>query len=700
MKGPGATAPSPAGPAELFEPARFGRALGRRYWPLLLVILLSMATYSGFLALRLAAAGLLADVAVVQMKQSETPQAGAYRSFARGLHWVGQKLGLEKVEKGRILGQFEDKWSRFTGAEPPTARLEEPSRFYRFLIEFTAAGVVLSLIMGVAFFLKELLAQKLVLGIMADIRQAVVDHLVTQSLAFFQRHKAGDLLSRVTNDVVSVNVTLRVLFETIVQEPITIIACVATAFLAAWKLSLLVLPCYFLLFVPVWRSGRKVKRYGRGSLEKLGEVTEDLQQLFTGIRTVKAFGMEESERRDFTQKNRAYIRKTLKMARAKITGRTLQEVGYNAGTVLFLFLMGCLVYSGLSKLGPGEFVAFIGALVQIYQPIKGVSKAWNQLQESKGGYDRILELLRSRPQVVDLPDAVDFPGVSREIRFDGVSFAYQGGESLPGPAPADAPASRDDAYLRHAAQGGNGKSWEGSPVLRGISFQVRVGQVVAIVGPSGAGKSTLVDLLARFYDPREGAVLVDGVDVRRYRQASYLRAVAIVSQDPFLFNATIEENIGYGRAGASRPEVEAAARKAYAHDFILEQPQGYATRIGERGVMLSGGQRQRLTIARAILKDAPILILDEATSALDSAAEKEVQRALENLMADRTTFVIAHRLSTIIHADRILVLDDGRILEEGTHGDLLERQGRYWELYRLQNPAAAASGPGVGRTLP
>jgi subfamily B ATP-binding cassette protein MsbA len=315
----------------------------------------------------------------------------------------------------------------------------------------------------------------------------------------------------------------------------------------------------------------------------------------------------------------------------------------------------------------------MAAMVQIYQPVKAISKAWNQLQESKGGYDRILELLRSRPRVLDAPGAGEFPGVKEGIRFDRLSFAYDGFRPLSAPEPE--PGRENGGAALGLAE-----------VLREVSFEVKVGQVLAIVGPSGAGKSTLVDLLARFYDPTEGRILADGVDIRDYRQASWLRKVAIVSQDPFLFNSTIGENIEYGRLGSSREEIEAAARKANAHEFIIEQPQGYDTPIGERGVKLSGGQRQRLTIARALLKDAPILILDEATSSLDTAAEKEVQRALENLMANRTTFIIAHRLSTVVHAHRILVLVEGRIVEEGSHQELLDRRGAYWGLWRLQNP--------------
>ncbi len=650
-----------------FRPGVFAWALARRYWTLLLVILICMGTYSAFLALRLGAVGLVTDATVFLIRERDAEEGKA-------------------VQKGKILQGFEEIWKDNLGPDPPTAGIQEPRRFYAFLVSLVIAAVLLGLFMGISYFLKELLAQKLVLKIIADIRQAIVDHLVVQSLAFFNQQRAGDLMSRVTNDVISLNMTLRILFSTLVQEPIKIFACLAVAYSISWWLTLGVLPFYILLFLPIFRAGRKVKRYGKHSLEKLGEVTEDLQQLFTGIRTVKAFGMDEHERRDFEAKNRAYVRKTLKMFRARVTGHTLQEIGYNVGIALLFLLCGWLLYSQRAQLSAGQFTIFGAALVQIYQPIKTLSKAWNQIQESRGGYERILQLLRSRPRVLDDPGALEFPGLKDEIRFNQVSFAYNGENLLeeePAPAaPADKDENQSEILDRKPSQNG------ALPVLRDISFQVPMGRVVAIVGPSGAGKSTLVDLLARFYDPTEGSILVDRVDIRCYRHASYLRSVAIVSQDPFLFNTTIEENIAYGRAGATREEVEEAARRAFAHEFICEQPEGYATVIGERGVMLSGGQRQRLTIARAILKNAPILILDEATSSLDSAAEKEVQRALENLMENRTTFIIAHRLSTIVHADRIIVLHEGRIVEEGTHRDLLERRGQYWSLYRLQNPDA------------
>jgi subfamily B ATP-binding cassette protein MsbA len=661
--------------AEEFQPAAFARRLARRYWPLLAVVLVCMGTYSAFTAMRLAVGGLVVDVTKYLLEKRVAP---ASERWTLEVDLIGNYVEdrAPSVVKGKVLSGFEGYWDKWIGSPAPTAKIEEPRRFYRFLIGLGVVAVLASLAMGVSYYLKEFLAQRFVLAVIADVRQAIVDHLVLQSLAFFNRQRAGDLLSRVTNDVVSLNVTLRLLFETVVQEPITIAGCLVILFSTSWTLTLMILPFYALLLVPIFRTGRKVKKYGRTSLEKLGEVTEDLQQLFTGIRTVKAFGMEEHERRDFEEKNRGYVRKTLKMARAKITGRTFQEVGYNVGVAVLIFFLGALLFSKVSNLDAGQFAMFVMALIQIYQPVKAVSKALNQLQESRGGYDRILGLLRSARPIPDPPDAFDFPGVRDEIRFDEVSFSYDsppGAPVLHGPPPAS-PGPEDGCPARPV-------------VLREISFSVKAGQVVAVVGPSGAGKSTLVDLLARFYDPTKGRILIDGIDVRRYRRDSYLRAVAIVSQDPFLFNATIEENIAYGRAGAAREDVVEAARKADAHEFILEQPEGYETRIGERGVLLSGGQRQRLTIARAILKDAPILILDEATSALDTAAEKEVQRALENLMEHRTTFIIAHRLSTIVHADRILVLDEGRIVESGNHEDLLALRGRYWELVSLQGAA-------------
>jgi len=637
-----------------FQPRRLFGHLLRQYRCVLAVIFVSMGIYASFNVARIMAAGIVVDAAkYILERRAAAPEAA--------------------VEKGNTLRQFETAWNATIGGEPPTARIEVPERFYRALIGFSSAVVALSLAMGVFYYLKEFLAQKLAQQVIASVRQSIVDRLMVHSLSFFHRQRAGDLISRVTNDVVSMNLALRTIFETLIQDPIMIVACLGALFMLSWKLSLFILPFYLLLFLPIFRSGRRVKRYGRRSLEKLSEVTEDLQQLFTGMRTVKAFGMEEHERRDFREKNAAYTHKAVRMARAKVTGRTFQEVGYNAGiAVLFLFL-GWLLFTGRSQLSPGQFVMFAGLMTQLYHPIKSFSRALNLIQESRGAFERIQQLLAARPRRVDGPDAAEFPGLKQRVAFEGVSFAYEKGDPLD-PMASAAAATSAPAFLN------------GTAVLRKVSFDVAAGKVVALVGPSGAGKSTLVDLLARFYDPVEGRILIDGVDVRGYRLASYLKAVAVVSQDPFLFNATIEENIGYGRAGASREEIEAAAKQAFAHDFILEQPQGYATRIGERGVMLSGGQRQRITIARAFLKNAPILILDEATSALDTASEKEVQRALEGLMASRTTFIIAHRLSTIAHADLILVLDQGQIVEKGTHDELMARQGRYWALVKLQSP--------------
>lgn len=615
----------------------FYRSLLTRYWKPFVGMMALVAVYSAITAGRLLALGVVLDA--VRFKFTE--------------------------EAGRILRAFDGFLIALFGPGFPSLleNLKDNVYFAWFLGGMLGLFLVAAVVMAVSFFFKESLGQALIVRMEVDIRKAIFQHLTSQSVAYFNRQRSGDVISRLTNDVIAVRLSFKLFFEDLVQQPFIVLLSLAAAYSQSPILFVCTVPFYVVIMLPVLRSGKKVIKHGRGRLEKLSLVTEAIQQLFTGIRIVKAFGMERHEEEEFSQKNGEFVRSTLKLNRAKVKARAFQELFYNLGTGAAVLLGVWLITIGF--IGAVEFIVFMGCMVQIYNPIKSLSSAWNQLQESRGGSERLLEILRERPLIIDRDGSLDFPGLKEEIRFEKVSFSY--GELDPSLVVSE------DKSLR-------------LPVLHDITFDVKAGEVVALVGPSGAGKSTIADLIARFYDPQRGRILVDGRDIRDFRFGSYLKAIAIVSQDPFLFHTTIRENIRYGCESATDEEVEQAARVAFAHDFILEQPHGYETVIGERGVKLSGGQRQRVTIARAVLKNAPILILDEATSSLDSQSEKEVQRAIDNLIRARTTFVIAHRLSTIAHADRILVVEDGRIVDTGRHEDLLRKCGLYQRLWRSQNP--------------
>jgi len=585
---------------------------------------------------------------------------------------------LPRIEVG--LG-----WLGF-GAVDLVGRLADPDFFLRFLGVSAGLFLVVATVMVIVSYAKAYLGQSLVVRMVVDIRQALFGHLTHQSVAYFNRQRSGDVISRLTNDISAIQLSFRFFFQTVVHEPITIVAFLLLALYQSWVLFVLVVPLYALLVLPIRRSGKKIRKHGRHRLEKLSLVTEDIHQLSTGIRIDKAFNMEEHERQEFARRNRGYIKSTLKMNRAKIRGRSIQEFLYNIGTAGLVLFGGWLLLTDSGVFTPVEFFLFGLAMVSIYTPLKALSRAWNQIQESNSGVVRVLQVLGEEPDLRDRDGARPFPGLQSRIAFENVSFSYQ--EASPdGAGEAVVADSADSASPRVPETPVDGTDEAPSlPVVRELSFEALAGEVVALVGPSGAGKTTIADLIARFYDPQQGRIIVDGVDIRDFRNASYLKGIAIVSQDPFLFNSTIRENLAYGSPNATQKEIEEAAKVAFAHDFILEQPNGYETVLGERGVLLSGGQRQRLTIARAVLKDAPILILDEATSALDTESERIVQRAMENLMRERTTFVIAHRLSTIVEADKILVLEGGFLKEVGRHEELLARKGKYYQLWRSQNP--------------
>ncbi|MGE3167007.1 MAG: ABC transporter ATP-binding protein [Planctomycetota bacterium] len=557
-----------------------------------------------------------------------------------GADWKGKRFGplVARIVTG---GQAED-------------------RLFPILIAFAILGTVLALIIATSNFGREYLANSIVVHVIADMRADLFRHLSLLSLPYFHRRRSGELISRVTNDVGSLQMALRYVFGEVLQHPLTIVSSLVMAFVASPALTFISLPFLPLMFIPMLRSGRKVKKHGRGTLARLGEVTEVMSQLLSGIRVVKAFNMEAAQEAEFRQKTAGFIRANLRMLRAKVMARSVLEGIYNLLAAVLLAFGGWLLVNRFFQLNLGDFAVFLSAVAMMYQPLKALTKAYNTMAESLAGGERVLEVLQEKPTVPDRPGAPRFPRLAERIEFRGVSYRYD----------PDQP-------------------W----VLQDVSFTAEKGSTVALVGPSGAGKSTLLDLLARFYDPVRGAILIDGMDLRDGTHASLLAQTAIVGQDAFLFHTSIYENILNGRPEASREEVETAARAAAIHDEILQFPEGYDTVIGDRGAKLSGGQRQRVTIARALLKDAEILILDEATSALDTESERRVQAALENLMRGRTTFVIAHRLSTIQHADRILVLDRGRIVETGSHGELQRAGGLYSRLLEMQDrPRIAEEG--------
>ncbi|HEY8368320.1 MAG TPA: lipid A export permease/ATP-binding protein MsbA [Thermodesulfobacteriota bacterium] len=485
--------------------------------------------------------------------------------------------------------------------------------------------------------------------VVTDIRNRLYAHLMAQTAAFFARSQTGTLMSRVTNDVALVQAAVTDAFASVVRDGLGIVGLVAVAVYldpGLAGLAALVFP------VAVWaivRFGRRLRRLSRQSQTSIGDLTGILQETLAGAGVVRAFGQEAREYARFSAENRRVYRLAMSQVKVRALSSPVMEVLAALGIAGVVYLGGSRVVEGTST--PGTFFAFMTALLSLYEPVKRLNQSNAAIQAGIAAAERIFEVLDEEPDVREKPGAVTLARVRDGIRFERVGFRY-----------------------------------ETADVLRDVDFTVRAGEMVAIVGPSGAGKSTLVSLVPRFYDVTSGRVSIDGVDVRDLTLASLRGQIGIVSQQTFLFNDTVGGNIAYGAREPlppDHPRVVEAAKAANAHDFISRLPQGYATPVGEGGVKLSGGERQRIAIARALLKDAPILILDEATSALDTESEAEVQAALERLMVGRTTLVIAHRLSTVRRADRIVVLVGGRVVEIGTHAALLARGGAYRKLHDM-----------------
>jgi subfamily B ATP-binding cassette protein MsbA len=485
------------------------------------------------------------------------------------------------------------------------------------------------------------------LRIINDVRNTLNRHFQSLSLSFFYRHSTGALIARVNSDVGLLRFAITDAVASFMKDAVSLVALVIVAFLKDWVLASIAFIVFPASVLPVMRLSRRIKRFTRRGQISTGTLTALLQESIQGNRIVKAFGMESYEDQRFRQENWRLFRQSLRASRTKAIVAPSMEL-------LASFAIGGVVwYGGWSVIGggrtQGEFMAFMTAMFLLYQPFKGLTRTYTAIHQGLAGAERVFEILDEMPEIQNKPDAKDAKPFSKKIQFHDVGFAY-----------AD------------------------TPVLKHIDLTVGAGQMIALVGMSGVGKSTLVDLIPRFYDVKSGRITLDDVDIRDLTVRSLRAQIGIVSQHTFLFNDSVKNNIAYGDPDRSVDDVIAAAKTANAHEFICALPKGYDSVIGELGMQLSGGQRQRLAIARALLKDAPILILDEATSSLDAESERSVQEALENLITTRTTIVVAHRLSTIRRADRIVVLVDGAIAEEGTHEELLAKNGEYSRLYSLQ----------------
>jgi ATP-binding cassette, subfamily B, bacterial MsbA len=485
------------------------------------------------------------------------------------------------------------------------------------------------------------------LRIINDVRNALNRHFQSLSVSFFYKHPTGTLIARVNSDVQLLRYAITDALASFMKDSVSLTALVVVAFLKDWVLATMAFVVFPASVLPVMRLSRRIKRFTRRGQIRTGTLTALLQESIQGNRIVKAFGMEGYEDQRFKEENWRLFKQSLRASRIKAIVPPSMEMLASLGIVGVVWYGGWSVVAGGRT--QGEFMAFMAAMFLMYAPFKGLARTYTAVHQGLAGAERVFEILDEAPEIRDKPDAQVARPFSQSIEFHNVSFGYKE-----------------------------------TPVLKGVDLRIEAGQMVALVGMSGVGKSTLVDLIPRFYDVREGRVTVDGVDVRDLTVSSLREQIGIVTQHTFLFNDSIRNNIAYGEPGRHMADIIAAATAANAHDFISALPNGYDSVIGEMGMQLSGGQRQRLAIARALLKNAPILILDEATSSLDAESERSVQDALENLIAMRTTIVIAHRLSTIRKADRIVVMVDGTIAEEGTHEQLLQRNGEYSRLYSIQ----------------
>ena len=518
------------------------------------------------------------------------------------------------------------------------------------------ASLALLVVLPVAHFGQIYLVDWTLGRVLVDIQQGLCAKLLALPLGFHHGTARGDLLSRTINDATRAHGALDLIFAEVVQNALALVIGVVLLCWISWQLTLTIAIATPFIAAVIALFGRRIRSASKRRQESLAGVTQRLVQILAGIKVIKAFRAEEVEAAHFARENLRYFRRNMRVVKNRALARTFVE-GLNNLIGVAVVLVGIVLVLDNWGLSLGSMLSFAMAMQVTYRPLKDLTKAWTQLQDAMPAADRFFELLDAPGETPDRADALPFPGVREAIRFEDVSFSY-------------------------------GRE----PVLRELSLEVRAGQTVAIVGRTGAGKTTLVDLLLRYFEPSRGRITIDGIELSRFARQSLLDRVAVVSQEPFLFAGTIRENIRYGAPSASDAQLEAAAVAAHVKEFVETLPEGFDTEVGDAGVKLSGGQRQRVTIARAIVRDPAILVFDEATSSLDAKSERIVQQAIDALLEGRTTFVIAHRLSTVRSADRIVVLDEGRVAAVGSHDELLGRSDLYRELVSLQGGGGIVAG--------